>query len=158
MAKMLFVFHSTLPVKSLPKNDACNVIGDTASYQSLKMTRHERNLYLFVYVSYSFVYMPYTLNEIKQKHNLVPVQLMYAIPVEFIERLKCHTESAVNCRCLIRVAAHQMPANLIVITYQSRYVRGDRPGGYSHYFLTECAARGLKPLPISKDFSPSKNG
>ena len=32
------------------------------------------------------------------------------------------------------------------------------PGGYSNYFLTGCAARGLKPLPISKDFSPSKNG
>ena len=31
-------------------------------------------------------------------------------------------------------------------------------GGYSNYFLTGCAARGLKPLPISKDFSPSKNG
>ena len=32
------------------------------------------------------------------------------------------------------------------------------PGGYSNYFLTGCAAWGLKPLPISKDFSPSKNG
>ena len=32
------------------------------------------------------------------------------------------------------------------------------PGGYSNYFLTECAARGLKPLPISKDFFHSKNG
>ena len=31
------------------------------------------------------------------------------------------------------------------------------PGGYLNYFLTRCAARGLKPLPISKDFSPSKN-
>ena len=31
-------------------------------------------------------------------------------------------------------------------------------GGYSNYFLMGCAARGLKPLPISKDFSPSKNG
>ena len=31
-------------------------------------------------------------------------------------------------------------------------------GGNSNYFLTRCAARGLKPLPISKDFSPSKNG
>ena len=31
-------------------------------------------------------------------------------------------------------------------------------GGYSNYFLTGRAARGLKPLPISKDFSPSKNG
>ena len=29
-------------------------------------------------------------------------------------------------------------------------------GGNSDYFLTGCAARGLKPLPISKDFSPSK--
>ena len=26
------------------------------------------------------------------------------------------------------------------------------PGGFSNYFLTECAARGLPPLPISKDF------
>ena len=33
-----------------------------------------------------------------------------------------------------------------------------RPGGYSNYFLTECAARGTKPLPMSKDFSHSKNG
>ena len=32
------------------------------------------------------------------------------------------------------------------------------PGGYSNYFLMGCAARGLQPLPISKDFSPSKNG
>ena len=32
------------------------------------------------------------------------------------------------------------------------------PGGYSNYFLTGYAARGLKPLPISKDFSSSKNG
>ena len=31
-------------------------------------------------------------------------------------------------------------------------------GGYSNYFLTGCAARGLKPLPISKDFFPSKKG
>ena len=31
-------------------------------------------------------------------------------------------------------------------------------GGYSNYFLMGCAARGLKSLPISKDFSPSKNG
>ena len=31
-------------------------------------------------------------------------------------------------------------------------------GGYSYYFLTECAARGSKPLPIFKDFSHSKNG
>ena len=31
-------------------------------------------------------------------------------------------------------------------------------GGYSNYFLTGWAARGLEPLPISKDFSPSKNG
>ena len=30
------------------------------------------------------------------------------------------------------------------------------PWGYSNYFLTGCAARGLKPLPISKDFSSSK--
>ena len=29
-------------------------------------------------------------------------------------------------------------------------------GGYSNYFLTECAARGLKPLSIFKDFSRSK--
>ena len=27
---------------------------------------------------------------------------------------------------------------------------------YSNYFLTGCAGRGLKPLPISKDFSPLK--
>ena len=32
------------------------------------------------------------------------------------------------------------------------------PRGYSNYFLTGCAVRGLKPLPKSKDFSPSKNG
>ena len=31
------------------------------------------------------------------------------------------------------------------------------PGGYSYYFLTGCAARGLKPLPLFKDFS-QKNG
>ena len=31
-------------------------------------------------------------------------------------------------------------------------------GGYSNYFLTKCEARGLKPLPISKDFSHSKTG
>ena len=31
-------------------------------------------------------------------------------------------------------------------------------GGYSNSFLTGCAARSLKPLPKSKDFSPSKNG
>ena len=31
-------------------------------------------------------------------------------------------------------------------------------GGYSIYFLTGCVVRGLKPLPISMDFSPSKNG
>ena len=31
-------------------------------------------------------------------------------------------------------------------------------GGFSNYFLKECAARGLKPLLISKDFSHSKNG
>ena len=30
------------------------------------------------------------------------------------------------------------------------------PGGYSNYFLMGCAARGLKPIPISKDFSLSK--
>ena len=30
--------------------------------------------------------------------------------------------------------------------------------GYSNYFLIGCAARGLKPLPKTKDFSPSKNG
>ena len=30
-------------------------------------------------------------------------------------------------------------------------------GEYSNYFLTGCEARGLKPLPISKDFSHSKN-
>ena len=30
---------------------------------------------------------------------------------------------------------------------------GPNPGGgFSNYFLTECAARGLPPLPISKDF------
>ena len=28
--------------------------------------------------------------------------------------------------------------------------------GYSNYFLTGCGARGLKPLPISRDFSPQK--
>ena len=27
----------------------------------------------------------------------------------------------------------------------------------TNYFLTECAARGPKPLPMSKDFSHSKN-
>ena len=32
---------------------------------------------------------------------------------------------------------------------------GKTPGGYSNYFLTECAARGPKPLPMSKDFSHS---
>ena len=32
------------------------------------------------------------------------------------------------------------------------------PGGYSNYFLMKCAAQGLKPLPLSKDFSHSKNG
>ena len=31
-------------------------------------------------------------------------------------------------------------------------------GRYSNHFLTECAAQGPKPLPISKDFSHSKNG
>ena len=35
---------------------------------------------------------------------------------------------------------------------------GGGGGGYSNYFLMGCAARGLKPLPTSKDFSPSKNG
>ena len=30
-------------------------------------------------------------------------------------------------------------------------------GGCSNHFLTGCVARGLKFLPISKDFSPSKN-
>ena len=34
----------------------------------------------------------------------------------------------------------------------------NNPGGYANYFLMGCVARGLKPLPISKDFSPSKNG
>ena len=29
-------------------------------------------------------------------------------------------------------------------------------GGCSNHFLMGCAVRGLKPLPISKDFSPSK--
>ena len=29
-------------------------------------------------------------------------------------------------------------------------------GGYSNYFLMGCAARGMKPLPISKDFLPQK--
>ena len=32
------------------------------------------------------------------------------------------------------------------------------PEGYSNYFSTECAVRGPKPLPMSKDFSHSKNG
>ena len=32
------------------------------------------------------------------------------------------------------------------------------PRGYSNQFLTGCAAKGLTPLAISKDFSPSKNG
>ena len=36
------------------------------------------------------------------------------------------------------------------------YKRLTYPRGYSNYFLTGCAAWGLKPLPISKDFSPSK--
>ena len=31
-------------------------------------------------------------------------------------------------------------------------------GGYSNYFLTECTAGDPKPLPMSKDFSYSKNG
>ena len=35
------------------------------------------------------------------------------------------------------------------------------PGGVTRifffFFLTECVARGLKPLPISKDFSHLKN-
>ena len=31
-------------------------------------------------------------------------------------------------------------------------------GGVLEWFLTGCAARGLKPLPISMDFSPSNNG
>ena len=31
-------------------------------------------------------------------------------------------------------------------------------GGNSNYFLMGCATRGLKALPICKDFSPSKNG
>ena len=37
-------------------------------------------------------------------------------------------------------------------------MRYNAPGGNSNYFLMGCAARGLKPLPISKDtcISPSK--
>ena len=31
-----------------------------------------------------------------------------------------------------------------------------RPGGYWDYFLMARLKPGLKPLPISKDFSPSK--
>ena len=38
--------------------------------------------------------------------------------------------------------------------------RGGGGGGeeYSNYFWTDCAAQGLKPLPISYDFSQSKSG
>ena len=42
--------------------------------------------------------------------------------------------------------------------FPGQTVYKSRGGGYSNYFLTGCAARGLKPLPIFKDFSPSKNG
>ena len=50
-----------------------------------------------------------------------------------------------------------------LITYKMKYSlnldrRHGNHGGYSNYFLTGCAARGLKTLLISKDFSPSKNG
>ena len=39
------------------------------------------------------------------------------------------------------------------------FISAPNPGGVLELFLTGCVAgRGLKPLPISKDFSPSKNG
>ena len=43
----------------------------------------------------------------------------------------------------------------------NNFIKDDRqymnPRGYSNYFSTGCAAQGLKPSPISKDFSPSEN-
>ena len=44
---------------------------------------------------------------------------------------------------------HHMPKLL-----HNNYACRAKPpgGGFSNYFLTECAARGLPPLPISKDF------
>ena len=48
----------------------------------------------------------------------------------------------------------QTDFNTILACLGGKVYRG---GGYSNYLLTGCAAQGLKPLPISKDFSPSKN-
>ena len=51
---------------------------------------------------------------------------------------------------------HQGIKFVYVILFVPQDIIIPGPGGYSNYFSTGCAARGLKPLPISKDFSPSK--
>ena len=49
-----------------------------------------------------------------------------------------------------------------IICYATESLVGDEKsddklwGGYSNYFWRGCAARGLKPLPIPKDFLPQK--
>ena len=54
--------------------------------------------------------------------------------------------------CLLPVVVHLGRVDIVTIGNTVSQ------GGDSNYFLTGCAAPGLKPLPISKDFSPSKNG
>ena len=64
-----------------------------------------------------------------------------------------HRAGAYDCMALAQEVSHK------VLLWQVTFMMAWKtPGGYSNYFLTGCAARGLKPLPISKDFSPSKNG
>ena len=45
--------------------------------------------------------------------------------------------------------------NLKCVTYNTAHSGSAPPGGYGNYFLMGCVTQGLKPLPISKDVSPT---
>ena len=63
-----------------------------------------------------------------------------------------------TCRLLFENLSEKLVTKYFKITALLILFRGGGGGGNSNYFLMGCAARGLKALPICKDFSPSKNG
>ena len=85
------------------------------------------------------------------------VQILNSWTCWIVKRTRTLNVSYVSC-CAAADSNIPVYIDLKSVVFYSNPFEYKPPGGYLIYFLTGCAARGLKPLPISKDFSCSKNG
>ena len=79
-------------------------------------------------------------------------------------RIKCNSHFLVQRHIIVmlgkttQTGLSEPKQDSIIFIRDSLFHKLGEGWGYPNDFLTVCAARGLKPLPISKDFSPLNTG